>query len=237
VPIQLVWSDECDGGPGQQPDPALWELRETDEWQPAAELQTYTRDVGNAHYDGQGHLVIAAVQRGGRTTSARLRGRRLFRYGYFEARIRLPECAGAWPAWWLLGEDDRFGWPECGEIDVMEAPVGPETTGQVHQGTHSPAAPGEPGAKGAGVPPTIGRWYEDFHTYGARWEPGAITFVIDDHETGTVTRSTVEEAGGQWRFDERSLAPVLNVAVGGWAGAPGRWDSAEMVVDWVRVWA
>ena len=53
------------------PDPALWGVRETDEWQPEAELQTYTKAVENAHYDGEGHLVIAARQRDGAITSAR----------------------------------------------------------------------------------------------------------------------------------------------------------------------
>ena len=183
--------------------------------------------------------MIAAVRPGGRLiTSARLSARHalrrhLFRYDYFEAHIRRPECVGAWPAFWLLGEDDRFGWPECGESDVMEAPVGPETAGQIHQGTHSPGGDGD--AVSAGVRPSAGQ--PEFHTYAACWEPGAVTFLIDDHETGTVKRSTVEEVGGHWRFDERRLVPVLNVAVGGWAGAPGSWWRAEMVVAWVRIWA
>jgi hypothetical protein len=38
-------------------------------------------------------------------------------------------------------------------------------------------------------------------------------------------------------IDERPQAPVLNVAVGGWAGPPdGSWAEQSMVVDWVRVY-
>jgi hypothetical protein len=56
-------------------------------------------------------------------TSARIstKGRHAFRYGRFEARLQTPVGRGLWPAFWALGTDiDRSGWPECGEIDVME---------------------------------------------------------------------------------------------------------------------
>jgi hypothetical protein len=43
--VRLVWSDECDGGAWASPDPSLWGVRESDEWQPLAELQTYTGDM------------------------------------------------------------------------------------------------------------------------------------------------------------------------------------------------
>ena len=247
----LIWADECGGDAGQPPDPVRWGVLETDEWQPPAESQTYTRDPANAHHDGQGHLVIAALHQDHAITSARLSARHaparhLFRYGWFEARIRVSGAAGAWPAWWLLGEDDRYGWPECGEIDIMEAPCGSGTAGQVHQGTHSPRAGAgnvgsgdvRPGAAvGVGVRPSTGRWAESFHTYAVLWRPSVVAFFIDDIATGQVARGDVEAAGGVWRFDDRRLSPVLNLAVGGWAGPPGQWSRAEMMVDWVRIWA
>jgi beta-glucanase (GH16 family) len=243
VRVDPIWADEFDRREGEPPDPRRWGLIETDHWQPAAERQTYTRSPANAYHDGQGHLVIAAVRHGTRVTSARLSARhaadrQLFRYGRFEARLRVSDAPGSWPAWWLLGEDDRFGWPECGEIDVMEAPCGPGTAGQVHQGSHSPHRDGSraAGAVGVGVPVSMGRWSESFHQYGVLWRPAVIEFFIDGISTGQVTRADVEAAGGVWRFDERELSPVLNLAVGGWAGEPGPWSRAEMVVDWVRIW-
>jgi hypothetical protein len=67
--------------------------------------------------------------------------------------------------------------------------------------------------------------------------PGQIRFLIDDRMTGVVTRDDVELHGGTWVFDERPQTPVLNVAVGGWAGPPdGSWAEQSMVVDWVRVY-
>ena len=56
-------------------------------------------------------------------TSARMKTQGKFSqaYGRFEARIRIPRRQGIWPAFWMLGDDiDKVGWPECGEIDIME---------------------------------------------------------------------------------------------------------------------
>jgi hypothetical protein len=75
-----------------------------------------------------------------------------------------------WPAWWLLGQDDRHGWPRCGEIDIMEAPSSASTHGQVHQGTHSPHSGGQ-GAVGVGVTPTISSWGSDFQSMLIDWVP------------------------------------------------------------------
>lgn len=247
--MALNWADECSGRAGQPPDPALWGVRETDEWQPAGELQTYIVDKSTAQYDGLGHLVITARRTAdGGYTSARLSARHssagtLFRYGLFEARIRVPVGSGVWPAFWLLGEDDRYGWPDCGEIDIMEAPSSDSTRGQIHQGTHSPRA-GEThsphtstgDAVGVGVTPSRGDWAGTFHTYAADWAPHRIDFYVDGRRTGSVTESDVRDHGGIWRFDERAQAPILNLAVGGWAGAPdGSWEEQSMLVDWVRV--
>jgi beta-glucanase (GH16 family) len=261
---RLVWADECDGAAGAPPRADLWGLRRTDRWQPAGELQRYTDDPANAHHDGVGHLVLRAVRTSAGSTSAgytsaRLSARHstnpgLFRYGLFAASIRVPTGAGAWPAWWLLGEDDRYGWPACGEIDIMEAPSAPataaelvgaapsqrSTAGQVHQGTHSPAA-GSPVTAddrevAVGVPPSTGDWGGGFHVYALDWRPGRLTFSIDGRRTGEVTRAEVESRGGAWPFEERRQSPVINLAVGGWAGRPGDWTEQSMLVDWVRVY-
>ena len=42
--------------------------------------------------------------------------KRTMLYGYIEARIRVPEGRGLWPAFWMLSAD--YGWPP--EIDIME---------------------------------------------------------------------------------------------------------------------
>ena len=36
-------------------------------------------------------------------------------------RAKLPNWEGMWPAFWLLGANiDEIGWPNCGELDILE---------------------------------------------------------------------------------------------------------------------
>ena len=55
-------------------------------------------------------------------TSARLTtsGKQSFQYGKIEARMKLPALNGLWPAFWMMGYNDK-GWPYCGEIDILES--------------------------------------------------------------------------------------------------------------------
>jgi len=46
---------------------------------------------------------------------------REFQYGRLEARLKVPEGKGFWQAFWMLGSNfKQVGWPDCGEIDIME---------------------------------------------------------------------------------------------------------------------
>lgn len=231
--MRLAWSDEGIGSANTPPNSWSWEQRITDKWQDPTELQTYTDNIANAHYDGDGHLAITAIKEGTAYSSAKLRSPQLWMYGLFEARIKVPTELGVWPAWWLLGEDDPYGWPYCGEIDIMEAPSGPTTYNQIHQGTHSAGPVGNDFA--LGVPPSHGNW-SDYHTYSINWKPESIKFFIDHKPTGEITRKVHEFEGGTWVFDHRPLSPILNLAVGGWAGTPGVWDSQTMLIDYVRIY-
>lgn len=241
----LIWADECNGPAGTPPDPTKWGLST---WAPDSDLQAYTADPANAHYDGQ-NLVIKAIKvpAGGKAyTSARLMSRNgtqpaRFTSGLVAARIKVPTGAGVWPAFWLVGDDNlpESAWPRCGELDVMEATTAPGLAGLVHQGTHNPGNVNRSQDVTAGVAPVAGDWGAGFHVYTAQWTPGAVTFYIDERRTGQVTRGTVETAGGLWQYAHRQLGLVLNIAVGGWGGGTPdpNWTEQTMLVDWVRVYA
>jgi beta-glucanase (GH16 family) len=129
----LAWSDEFDGAAGSPVDPASWQPQLGGHGWGNQELQYYTNSSANAALDGAGNLAITV-----RRTDPQLRDRRFggcpytsarlvtkdrvsCTYGLVQARIRLPQGRGVWPAFWMLGQDiDRVGWPHCGEIDVME---------------------------------------------------------------------------------------------------------------------
>lgn len=116
----LVWSDEFDG-------PSI----DTTKWGYEIgnirnhEAQYYTSRPENSYIEN-GNLVIQANREdynGSAYTSASLntKDKYSWTYGRFEMRAKIPTASGAWPAWWALGTDiDTVGWPQSGEIDMME---------------------------------------------------------------------------------------------------------------------
>jgi hypothetical protein len=126
----LVWSDEFNGPNGSGVDGSKWTLEVNGDGGGNHELQYYTNRPQNVHIQ-DGNLMIEVRQekytgadRVTRNyTSARLETAGKFSqiYGRFEARIKIPFGQGLWPAFWMLGDDiGKAGWPDCGEIDIME---------------------------------------------------------------------------------------------------------------------
>ncbi len=233
----LEWSDEFDGPAGQPPNPAHWTFDIGTDWG-NRQLEYDTDRPENVSLDGDGNLAITARResyRGSAYTSARIKTQGLFEqaYGRFEARIRLPTGQGIWPAFWMLGRDiDAVGWPECGEIDIMEY-RGQEPTvvlGTVH-------GPGYSGADGIGARYALtgARFDTDFHEFAIEWTEDGIVWFVDGQRYHAVDR---DDPSGRWVFDHPFFI-LLNVAVGGnFVGPPN--DATifpqTMLVDWVRVY-
>lgn len=240
--MRLVWDEDGEGSLGEAPNPFLWGFKKTDQWQPSNELQYYTDSTTNAYYNGQGQLILKAIKEpvgGKQYSSARLTIKdsttpEFFLNGMISARIKVPTGVGIWPAFWLLGEDNYYGWPWCGEIDILESPVIAGQTIKANQGTHSPSSTGADISLGV-TPNTF--TISDYHTYSVLWQKDSVEFFLDHKSTGIVTKSSVQTAGGIWQFNHRPQSIILNLAVGGWAGTPDpNWTSQTMSVDWVRVY-
>lgn len=241
----LAWSDEFNAPNGSAPDPLKWVLETGGGGWGNQELEYYTARPQNA-VQRDGNLVITALKEkytdaDGVTrdyTSARLKTQGKFAqaYGRFEARIKIPRGQGIWPAFWMLGEDiDKIGWPDCGEIDIMEN-IGKEPS-TVHGTIHGP---GYSGDKGIGDPfslPAGHRFADDFHIYAVEWAPEAIRFYVDDHLYATRTPAELTK-GTKWVYNHPFFL-LLNVAVGGsWPGNPNATSAypQTMLVDYVRVY-
>lgn len=243
----LVWSDEFDGPSGARVDKKKWKAETGGGGWGNNERQYYTKK--SAFMDGAGSLVIEAAPTKRRQslscwygrcryTSARLITKKKFEvtYGRIEARLKVPEGQGIWPAFWMLGKDiDRVGWPQCGEIDVMEN-IGREPT-KVHGTLHGP---GYSGANGIGAEyslPDGARFADDFHVFAVEWEPAEIRWYVDGTLFSTKRPSDLPE-GARWVFDHPFFL-LLNVAVGGnWPGEPDATTTfpQRMLVDYVRVY-
>jgi beta-glucanase (GH16 family) len=247
-PAPPVWSDEFNGPAKSQPDPANWTYDTGNSGFGNAELETYCAWASNitpcnaaspsAFVGGDGYLHIVARDLGkGVYTSARLKtqGLQSFQYGRIEARIKIPEGQGIWPAFWMLGDNiTTVGWPASGEIDIMEN-IGKEPS-IYHSSLHMTG--GDLTEKY--TQPTGEKLASGFHIYGMTWSPKRIDFYIDtpNNPYATFTPTTLP-AAAKWPFDGGKFFFILNVAVGGnWPGSPDATISfpQEMLVDFVRVY-
>jgi beta-glucanase (GH16 family) len=256
----LVWSDEFNGPNGSAPDPKKWTYDLGGEGWGNNELETYTDRRENSHIEN-GNLVITARKENfegpdhiaREYTSARLKTQGLFTqaFGRFEARIKIPQGQGIWPAFWMLGDNiGSIGWPKCGEIDIMEN-IGKEPD-VVHGSIHGPLSNGIATDLSAQARLASGKNFaEGFHVYAVEWEPAEIRFYVDQTEfstftpqspimsPGSTTPATPAETAGSWVFDHPYFL-LLNVAVGGdWPGAPDASSTYPqiMLVDYVRVYS
>jgi beta-glucanase (GH16 family) len=212
------------------------------------EKQRY-RDKGNhVLADGILSLVAQPPTPKGYYPSGMIRSKQTFRYGYYEARIKIPPGKGLWPAFWLNSDYDENGktsWPP--EIDIME--FAPNLKSEQPNMIHSGVAVSKNKAQS-------GKWLfrdegfnqkfkyftapddmtKDWHVYGLLWEP-------DDTATVFLDGKMLWKREYRWVYkDGRKAGPahiLVNLAVGGkWAGANGIDDTAfpaSLQVDYVRV--
>ncbi len=241
----LTWSDEFNAANGSPVDSSKWVSETGGNGWGNQELEYYTARPQNAiQQDGNLVITVLAEKYTGADgvtrdyTSARLKTQGKFsqKYGRFEARIKIPQGQGIWPAFWMLGDDiDKIGWPKCGEIDIMEN-IGKEP-GLVHGTIHGP---GYNGANGIGSPfalPGDAHFADDFHIYAVEWSPKAIRFFVDDHLYATRFPADLPK-GTKWVY-KHPFFLLLNVAVGGgWPGSPDATSvfPQTMLVDYVRVY-
>jgi len=232
----LIWSDEFDGPAGTAPDATKWVYDLGASGWGNQELENYTDSRDNSYLDGSGNLVIEARQPSpGQYTSARLKTKTKFtvEYGKIEARIKLPEGQGIWPAFWMLGAEG--GWPQGGEIDIMEN-IGREPA-MVHGTVHGPDYSGDKGIGQSYTLPDDQRFAAGYHVFAAVWSQNSIQFFVDGNLYHTVTLSSLPK-GAAWVFNHPFYL-LLNVAVGGsWPGNPDATSSfpQKMLVDYVRVY-
>lgn len=226
---ELVWNDEFNGN--KLGSDWTWEV------QPAGwvnnELQNYVEDDKVACVS-DGTLKINLINDGGTIKSARLYARQKtgWKYGYIQARIRLPKGKGTWPAFWMMPVNFS-SWPADGEIDIMEE-VGHNpnvVVSTIHCNKYNNGGtPTESASRNVSTAQT------DFHDYAVEWTADYMTFYVDGEKL--LTYSNDGSGKDAWPFDT-AFYPILNLAWGGsWGGQQGIDESclpATMEVDYVRV--
>ncbi len=212
------------------------------------EQQRYTDN--NTHTTANGLLNLTASKvsssdpNGINYESGMIRSDWTARYGYFEARVKMPPGIGVWPAFWLnsdVSSTGRLSWPP--EIDIFEFVNNgvEDLPNMIHSavsgGDLSPYIWSDPSFNTA-----LGDYIAAFdftagwHTFGAEWDANTVTAYVDGKKLYTRTFA--------WNYSDGTPAGpahiLLNLAVGGaWAGRHGIDDSAfpqALQVDWVRAY-
>jgi beta-glucanase (GH16 family) len=226
---KLVWSDEFNYN--GLPDSSKWNYDVGGEGYGNNELQYYTeKDTTNAIVENGYLKITARKQAKGKNayTSARIltKNKADFKYGRIEASAKIPSSVGTWPAIWMLGSNiDTAGWPQCGEIDIMEHRASElnKIFGTLHY-------PGHFGGNADGKTINVPSATSAFHIYAIEWDPTEIKIFVDNQLYHTVVnRSSLP-------FNQNFFL-ILNVAMGGnFAGKVDPLFSLDsMLVDYIRV--
>ncbi len=236
---KLKWSEEFNG---TTIDTSQWNYKTGATGWGNEELQNYTDGNNVEVADGSLKIIVKKEGKGqkvGDYTSARITSTQKVQYGHVAIRAKMPDYKGKgiWPALWMLGADiTEIGWPQCGEIDVMEYVS--KNPDQVLQTIHSVANNHSNGTQISTdfiALPTI---EEEFHIYGLLWKEDQLQFYIDSPDNITLTIDRPEDYNNEnWPFMKEYYF-ILNIAVGGNLG--GKVDDlifpASMEVDYVRVY-
>lgn len=244
-----VWRDDFNG---TSIDRNNWSQEVNGDGGGNGELQYYTDRPQNMWVSG-GLLNIKAIREaydGKSWTSARLRTKNAqdWTYGKIEARIKAPSASGTWPAFWMLTSEqqrDSHGWPQGGEIDILETVNASEDIlGTLHYGAYWPynGNTGWPNPDNL-IAPEAGRTKTDFHTYAVEWYEDNMVWSIDGVPKITSSRSKLDGPSpvrSNWNsFYNRPFHIILNLAMGGsLAGNPNGSEAGEqlMQVDYVAVY-
>ncbi len=228
---KLVWADEFNTA--GLPDSTKWGFDiGTGDWGWGNNEKEYYTNRNENVQVSNGILKINAIKedyKGSAYTSTRMltKGKYAFTYGKVVVRAKLPTGLGTWPAIWMLGDNIKtVGWPQCGEIDIMEH-KGSELN-KIYATLHYPEHFGN---NGDGNTIMIKDATTAFHIYTAEWSKENIKFYVDDVLFKTFLNSPTVPFNQDFHI-------IVNLAMGG--NFAGELDPsithATMEVDYVRVY-
>jgi beta-glucanase (GH16 family) len=210
---KMVWSDEFDE-----------ETINLDYWTLVYRIKNFNNELqcylpGNSEIDnGSLRLTANKDNAGGKKYSSAMLetlNKLTLRYGKIEARMKLPEGQGLFPAFWLLSEQEEE------EVDIMEM-IGndPDTIyGVNHYNKNEKRVYGT----------AVNKTSQDYHVYSLDWEPDGMTWYIDGNRFLQTTEG----------IPSVDMYIIFTLAVGGdWPGPPD--DStvfpSSMMVDYIRIY-
>ena len=240
----LKWEEQFEGESLNRDD---WNVELHDPGWVNNELQSYVDSPENIYLQ-DGSLVLKPVENMNEDGSVSYTSGRIntqhkhdFKYGLFEARVKVPEGQGFLPAFWMMPTDENlYGqWPRCGEIDIMEV-LGNNTDtsyGTIHYGNPHSESQGSYTLE-------EGTFSDEYHVFDVEWEPGKISWYVDGKLIHTEDNwYSATEGQGEITYPAPFDQPfyiILNLAVGGnWPGNPDDTTDIEnsaYYIDYVKVY-
>lgn len=199
------------------------------------EVQTYVasaKDGIDLAYISDGSLKIEARKINGTVYSIRMNTNKSWQYGWFEARIKVTDVPGSWPAFWMMPKNFTT-WPGDGEIDIMEYAISTQGKDKSSSSIHCNAFNWPAGTQKTHVQ-SVSNAAGSYHVYALEWTAKQMKFYIDGNLH--LTFNNDGQGYDHWPFD----APFylkFNLAYGGNMG--GKMDDTKLPaiyeVDYVRV--
>lgn len=224
---ELIWEQDFKQEGVLNPEYWNFETGNNDGWG-NQEVQYYTEN--NAFIE-DGVLKITARKEnvnGFNYTSSRIttQDKFSFTYGRIEVRAKLPAGKGTWPAIWMLGSNFKeVGWPESGEIDIMEHAG--NDPGLIHGTVH---LPGNFGGNAISETTRIEGVSDQFNDYTLEWRENQLLFAVNNQlfHTYDITPDSP--------FNQPFFI-ILNVAMGGTfgGGVADDFEAGTLEVEHIKV--
>lgn len=235
-----IWADEFSG---DAVDETKWNFETGGFGGGNNEQQYYTKENTEVK-DGKMVITAKLENMGGKAyTSSRLttKYKGNFQYVRIVTRAKMPTGRGTWPAIWMMPLMSAYGgWPDSGEIDIMEY-VGYDPN-RIHSTIHT-----EKFNYSLGTQIGYSRLYEnvetEFKDYEMIWTPGRILTYVDGDKLGefnyVAELNQDVPSSAAFPFDQMFFL-IINLAIGGnWGGAQGIDNTifpTTFEIDHVRVY-
>ena len=207
-------------------------------------MATTDEERALVHKPAGGLLRLLAVTINGKADGFITSGvnmKKAYQYGIFEIKAKCNPHASNFPAVWMMPEDQSDGWPNCGEIDMMEQ-IGNSSI--VYSTVHL----------GARYDKSVGKSYSwsgskyfntDYHIYSLLWDKESLIFYTDGVQVFKYTKDTSLDLVNhpdyeKWQFPyNKAFYIILDQALGmnEWWGSqdPDPSYTYEMDVEYVRI--
>lgn len=237
---RLVFHDEFNGENGSRADQSKWKCSQ----RMGATWNRFVSDSIDVAQQQDGKLVLKAIPNKDKSTdkadmltgAVETRGLFTFKRGKVESRAKSNGYRGNFPAIWMMPQNQKDGWPTCGEIDIFEQ-IDAENRSYHTVHSHWTYDLGNKNNPQSSFSKALDM--DRYHTYGLEWDENNLIWFVDGVKVGSYTRRTDADAVNkkQWPFD-KAFYLILNQSVGNgsWAQNADINHTYRMDVDWIRVY-